>query len=666
MKTVKNSLKNIGLVRLIVLFVMTFIINIFSMKVSERAKNIVFKKRVMQKQKEDRLQRERDKKHELGKYFIYEKGTSNGILVDAANAEFFSETIKNMVEGVGGKPSEISLPFPANNIKLSFDFLNNVKRDLSLEQLIKGTNDFLNNPKRILSLKQLIGVANLFNYLDVPIPVQDIVFARIKKDIATQNDIKLLVKELEELNPDVQKQLMTILAINCLKNFIIKKYAKNRNGKALEHHVAGVAFSPDGKKFVSWGYELILWDISNSNNITHKKLLFNVTGNVKDVAFSPDGKLFVSGYNDNLFLWNISNLNMISLSDKSLVNYTMKTVNSVAFSSDGTKIISGGAGRYDNSLILWDISDPDNITHKVLKGHTNNEISSVAFSPDNTKIISGSYGKQNNLILWNISDINNITYQELVGQPSGVYKVIFNPNGKSILSSSQSIDNSLFLWDITNENNITYQVLPQAYITSMAFNSNGTKIASGTTGVRGDNLILWDISNQNNITHKSLIGLPHTVNSVAFSPDDKSIVAGCWNLNDPSNLVLWDISNPNNITHQKLVGQPHAVEQVAFSPDGTKILSVGGNAGISKLMLSSLLTHQEELLLQELQNYTINQVKLIYIFCLKALNGEAISLEPATEEYKIFMTLPEGMQKLLQDLLFSQGWFSGLFSGWWK
>ena len=60
---------------------------------------------------------------------------------------------------------------------------------------------------------------------------------------------------------------------------------------------------------------------------------------------------------------------------------------SVAFSADGTRIISGS---YDKSVRVWDASTGAEL--KVLNGHTD-WVNSVAFSADGTRIISGSFDK---------------------------------------------------------------------------------------------------------------------------------------------------------------------------------------------------------------------------------------------------------------------------------
>ena len=59
-------------------------------------------------------------------------------------------------------------------------------------------------------------------------------------------------------------------------------------------------------------------------------------------------------------------------------------MNSVSFSPDGTKIVSGSD---DNSIRIWDTTSSTQI-HQ-LDGHSD-YLYSVSLSPDGTKIVSGS------------------------------------------------------------------------------------------------------------------------------------------------------------------------------------------------------------------------------------------------------------------------------------
>ena len=79
-----------------------------------------------------------------------------------------------------------------------------------------------------------------------------------------------------------------------------------------------------------------------------------------------------------------------------------------------------------------------------LQGHTK-EVYSVAFSPDGSRIVSGSW--DNSLRLWDAASGKPIG-PPLQGHTDSVVSVAFSPDGRRIVSGSA--DNSLRLWDAAN------------------------------------------------------------------------------------------------------------------------------------------------------------------------------------------------------------------------
>jgi WD40 repeat protein len=107
------------------------------------------------------------------------------------------------------------------------------------------------------------------------------------------------------------------------------------------------------------------------------------TGWVRSVAFSSNGTRIVSGSGDkSVRVWDVSTGKVQSV----LKGHTY-WVNSVAFSSDGTRIVSGSG---DKSVRVWDVSNGK--VQSVLEGHTGG-VSSVAFSSDGTHIVLVSADK---------------------------------------------------------------------------------------------------------------------------------------------------------------------------------------------------------------------------------------------------------------------------------
>ena len=118
---------------------------------------------------------------------------------------------------------------------------------------------------------------------------------------------------------------------------------------------------------------------------------------VLSVSYSPDGTKIISGSLDKTIkIWDANTGQCL----KTLEGHS-DCVLSVSFSPNGKYIVSGGSkenpGKYfwsDDKFVgeikIWDANTGECL--KTLEGHRN-DVESVAYSPDGTKIISGSVDK---------------------------------------------------------------------------------------------------------------------------------------------------------------------------------------------------------------------------------------------------------------------------------
>jgi len=111
------------------------------------------------------------------------------------------------------------------------------------------------------------------------------------------------------------------------------------------------------------------------------------------VAFSQDGTKLVSGSDDTrgkysrcpgIKVWDSDALGLLSEKTNAHGGFII----SVAFSPDGTKIVSGSG---DKTIKVWDLGKLEMLSEKT-NAHSH-FVASVAFSPDGTKIVSGSWDK---------------------------------------------------------------------------------------------------------------------------------------------------------------------------------------------------------------------------------------------------------------------------------
>jgi WD40 repeat protein len=121
-------------------------------------------------------------------------------------------------------------------------------------------------------------------------------------------------------------------------------------------------------------------------------------GKIYAMALSPDGRWLVSGglTKDAIRLYDFATGDLVSL-----LNGHTNAVNSLAFSFDSKRLISGS---YDATAIIWDVENRQ-LVHR-LKGHKE-FIFSVAFTPDGQWAVTGS--DDTTVRLWRVSDGKQIT-----------------------------------------------------------------------------------------------------------------------------------------------------------------------------------------------------------------------------------------------------------------
>lgn len=124
-------------------------------------------------------------------------------------------------------------------------------------------------------------------------------------------------------------------------------------------------------------------------------------------------------------IWDVATGSVI----KSFVAINQYPVESVAYSPDGSKILTG---CFDSNAGLWDVSSGTLI--RVFSGHSRG-ISSVAFSPDGSKVVTGSFDRT--ATLWDISDIPGTgVIKQMDHTKNGQYSIILLPNNQLMFSTN--------------------------------------------------------------------------------------------------------------------------------------------------------------------------------------------------------------------------------------
>ncbi|KIK59006.1 hypothetical protein GYMLUDRAFT_245771, partial [Collybiopsis luxurians FD-317 M1] len=263
---------------------------------------------------------------------------------------------------------------------------------------------------------------------------------------------------------------------------------------------------------------------------------------IKEFVLHNDGTRIVSGSSD-VRIWNATTGAQIGDPSK---GHNSTRITSVAFSPNGTRIVSGSLG------------DPS-------KGHNSTRITSVAFSPNGTRIVSGSLG--GTVRMWDANTGNQIG-EPLQGHDRAVASVAFSPNGSSMVSASQ--DMTIKIWDATTGAQIGS--LLQGYnnsVPSVSLSPDGTRVACAcqvciinicitTTG--GQIKDFWQHYDYGHMA------------SVALSPDGTRLASA----SEDGFIKIWDITPSGVQMGCPFENQDHndLVTSVAVSPAGTRAAPV--------------------------------------------------------------------------------------------
>jgi WD40 repeat protein len=290
------------------------------------------------------------------------------------------------------------------------------------------------------------------------------------------------------------------------------------------------------------------------------------TAPVTSVAFSTDGTRLVSGSNDKTVqLWDVSRRQRIG--DPMIGHQGL--VLSVAFVADGNgnAIVSGGnehALRFWNAIVGQPPTEP-------LIGH-DGPVTSVAISPDSHRIVSG--GVDGTVRLWD-SDTGMKVTEMPMSHPAGVIsRVAFNQAGDVVASGSA--DGKIRLWNLTTD--IVTPIDTGRPVTAIAMNRDGNRLASA--GIDGQ-VTIWELSSGRSIP---LENRDHAiVFDVAFNPAGDRLasggVSGKVRLWDLTGRQVWQVDAVAKLPKlfrdgQHLApGYPGEVLGVAFSPDGRRLAS---------------------------------------------------------------------------------------------
>ncbi len=154
-------------------------------------------------------------------------------------------------------------------------------------------------------------------------------------------------------------------------------------------------------------------------------------------AFDPQGRNIATALDGGtITVWNAKTLAPVA----TYISEFAGKVNSVAFSPDGSRLLSCNAVGIQLWSGKWSLSAKADIPERAFTGHTD-EVLHATFSPDGTRIVSGSADKTARV--WNVKTGKAVLV--LRGHKAAVVSAVFSPDGQRILTAS--FDGTFRIWD---------------------------------------------------------------------------------------------------------------------------------------------------------------------------------------------------------------------------
>ena len=174
------------------------------------------------------------------------------------------------------------------------------------------------------------------------------------------------------------------------------------------------------------------------------------TESVESVAFSPDGERIVSGSHDNTArIWDSRTGKLLAGPFELAVDryrvFAIAGINSVAFSPDGERVASGSSQR-PGGIDIWDARTGEHITIRLddfINGYDIDvSVLSVAFSPDGERIASGL--SNGTVCIWD-SHTGKLFLPPFLRHTGLVNSVMFSPDGEHLVSGFD--DGTIRVWN---------------------------------------------------------------------------------------------------------------------------------------------------------------------------------------------------------------------------
>lgn len=341
------------------------------------------------------------------------------------------------------------------------------------------------------------------------------------------------------------------------------------NTGAHVNKIVDLVYTSDGRRLISASNDktIRIWDVEAGKTIKVLRCMADSggQGKINALALSPDDKLVAAaGYGYVLNGKRIAPIHIYDLDSGRMVrtldghigkksDYVSKvdpTIRDLAFSADGTMLVSGSR---DRTARVWDVRTGHLL--RTLSVHEK-DVHAVAFSPDSSRIVTG--GGDQRICFWDVK--SGALLKSSRRHKKAIRSLQFMPNGDLL---SAGFDKVIRMWD-RDGGFIQNVVRSKHKIQALSVSPDGSRMVFGTRPkIKPYVSVSFSLAKKKKL---ATFKYHHTaIIASAISPDGEHCATGDFN----GRIFIWNINTGD--LKKSLRGMGGQIWSVGFSKDGKRI-----------------------------------------------------------------------------------------------
>ena len=337
-----------------------------------------------------------------------------------------------------------------------------------------------------------------------------------------------------------------------------------------------VAFSSDGNYVASGSLDgtLCIWDFKTNSNVREPWSIPRSLSSMTSVAFSSNGTLLTSGGYEHLCIWETKTGDLLFTFNVPTPMFSR----TVAFSNDDTMVFYGGLDNTVDGFTIFSVvipSDPSQIGHQSLEKvhqwkwpNLGDGKPSMILSLSTHQVAGAVWPREAIQIYDILTDaaiLPTLNFPPEYAMETIFRRVellAFSPDGNRIVA--RFLDIAVYVWDV--QSGTLIHKLYTTFCRTAALSPNGSHIVFA--GLFDKVLRIWDLGREN--THSAMPARHEqaTIHSIAFSPDGSKFA-----FVQHGELLAWD-TNTGSIISSVTLQDTTASKFVSFSPEGRRVIAV--------------------------------------------------------------------------------------------